>query len=127
MKTLAWKQMTVAVVIGFLLGGAFVKWQSCQQLPYWMRYSADQKKEKMLQRFVTELKLTDAQKTKVEKILGSTVDQMEALRAEMRPKFRAIRGEMQQEIRAILTPEQRKRFEAMESKSETRRAQWLGP
>ena len=78
----------------------------------------------MLQHFVTELKLTDTQKVRVEKILGSTIDQMEALRAEMHPKFQAILGEMKHEIQAILTENQRKRFEAMEAQWEVRKSRW---
>lgn len=124
MKTLAWKQITGAVVIGFLLGSGFGAWQARQTPSHWMRYSPEQKKEWMLGRFIKELKLTDDQKVKVRKILGSSVDQMQALRAEMNPKFKAIRGEMNLEIRAILTPEQLTRFEAMEAQWEARMGRW---
>ena len=124
MKTLAWKQITVAVVIGFLLGSGFGMWQARHGHSRWMRNSPEQKKEWMLGRFIKELKLTDDQKVKVRKILGSSVDQMQALRAEMRPKFQAIRGEMNREIRTILTAEQLKRFEAMEAEWEARMGRW---
>ena len=124
MKTLAWKQITVAVVIGFLLGSGFGTWQARQAHPQWGQRSPEQKKEWMMGRFIKELKLTDEQKVKVRKILGSSVDQMQALRAEMHPKFQAIRGEMNLEIRTILTPEQLKRFDAMEAKWEVRRNKW---
>ncbi len=124
MKGLAWKQVAVALTIGFLLGGGFGLWQARRHRVSWMQYLPDQKKEKMLQRFVDELKLTDAQKAKVKNILGSTIDQTEALRAEMSPKFRAIRDEMEREIQALLTEDQRKRFEAMETHWEARKKRW---
>ena len=124
MKTLAWKQITAALVIGFLLGGGFSMWQARQGFGHWMRYPKDQKKERLLKRFVTELRLTDSQKAQVENILGSTMDQMEALRAEMHPKFKALRGEMRHEIRAILTDQQQKRFETMETEWDARRGRF---
>ncbi len=99
-------------------------WQARQTPSRWMRHSPEQKKEWMLGRFIKELKLTDDQKVKVRKILGSSVDQMQALRAEMHPKFKAIRGEMNREIRTVLTPEQLKRFEAMEARWEARMDRW---
>ena len=113
MKTLAWKQITMALVIGFLLGGGLSLWQDHR--PPWMSYSSEEKKERMLQRFSSELKLTDPQRAEVKKILDSAQEQTETFRAEVRPKFQAIRNEMSRSIRTLLTDEQRKRFEAMET------------
>ena len=112
------------MVIGFLLGVGFNIWQAHQRLPYWMQYSSDEKKERILQRFSAELKLTDAQRTEVKKILDSANEQTEAFRAEVRPKFQAIRSEMSQSIRALLTDEQRKRFETMEAEWEAHKKRW---
>ena len=126
MKNLAWRQIAVAMVIGFLLGGGFTSWQARQHLPYWMQYSSAEKKERMLQRFSEQLKLTDTQRAEVKKILDSTHEQTEALRAEVRPKFQTIRSEMSRGIRALLTDEQRKRFEAIEAEWAAHKKRW-GP
>lgn len=120
---MAWKQITIAVIVGFLLGGVFTQWQIRENL-HGRWESSDQKKERMMRRFATELKLTPGQKEKVEKILDSSYAQMEAVRGEMRPKLRAIREEMKREIRTHLTPEQLKQFDLMEKKWKARKDKW---
>ncbi len=124
MTTTAWKPITAAAVIAFLLGTGFGSWQVQRRFFCIPKYSAEQKKEKLLARFVSELKLTADQTKRVEQILNTKTERMEALRAEVRPRFKTIRTEMKQEISAILTAEQRVRFEAMEREWEARKKNW---
>ncbi len=121
---LHWKQIAAAVVIGFLLGGAFGLCLGQQKARAWARQTPEQKKEKMLQKFAAELKLTDQQKTEAKKILDSTVDQMESARSEMRRKYQAIRAEMRSGMQTILKDDQRARFDKMEAEWEARKKRW---
>ncbi|MCM8794336.1 MAG: hypothetical protein NC819_00805 [Candidatus Omnitrophica bacterium] len=118
---LAWKQITMALVVGFLLGGGFGLWMARQQVPSWARYTPEQKKEQMLQEFARELKLTDSQKEQIKRILDSSVDQMEFVRSEMRQKFQAVRSDMKAQIDPLLTGEQRELFKKIEAKWEARK------
>lgn len=124
MKKLAWKQIAVAMVIGFLLGGGFHAWRASQQIPFWMGQHSSRDKERMLQHFSEKLTLTDTQRAQVEKILDSANQQTEILRTEVRPKFQAIRSEMSRSVRSLLTEDQRKRFEAMEADWDARKKRW---
>lgn len=124
MSKLAWSQITAALVVGFLLGGAFGHWQARREIPDWMRHSQEERSERLLRHFSEELKLTGAQQAEVKKILDSASVQTRALRAETRPRFRAIRAEMSKGIRALLDAEQMKRFDAMEKEWDARKKNW---
>ena len=117
----AWGQITAALVAGFLLGGAFGLWRAGQQVPEWMRYSHEQRNERMLRQFSEDLKLTPAQQAEVKRALDSASEQTRALRADTRPRYRAIRAEMSRAIRALLDEEQAKRFDAIEREWEARK------
>ncbi len=124
MTPIAWKPVTLAVVIAFLLGAGFGTARVHQQFFCIPKYTAEQKKEKLLSRFIAELRLNTEQTSRVKKILDAKTEKMEALRAEIRPRFKAIRMEMQQEIVAVLAPDQRVRFYTMEREWEASKQQW---
>jgi len=125
MKT-AWKQITVALSLGFLLGGGFGFWMGERGSPFHGKRSPEERKERLLKKFVSELQLTDSQITDVKKILDSSSDRMGTVRSEMRAKFKAIRGEMKKEIEPLLTEDQRRRFDKMEEEWEARKKRWRG-
>ncbi len=49
---------------------------------------------------------------------------MEALRAEIQPKFEALRASTSAEIRSVLTPEQQPKFDAMQADWAKRKEKW---
>ena len=121
---IAWKQITAAVVLGFLLGGGFGFWMAERGSPFHIKRSPEERKERFLKKFVSELQLTDSQTAEVKKILDSSSDQMGTVRSEMRAKFKAIRSEMKKEIEPLLTEDQRRRFDKMEEEWEARKKRW---
>ncbi|PIQ82289.1 MAG: hypothetical protein COV76_04515 [Candidatus Omnitrophica bacterium CG11_big_fil_rev_8_21_14_0_20_64_10] len=121
---LAWKQIAVAVTVGFLLGGGFGLWQGRREGPRWMHRAPEERKERVIKRFTAELQLTEAQAVEVRRIISESHDRLQALRDRVRPDFRAVREEMKRRIRALLTEEQIPRFEAMETRWEARKKGW---
>lgn len=82
-----------------------------------------------LQRMAEDLGLTQQQKAQVADILKAERDKLTALRddpsMDRRERFKAlrkIREEGREQIRALLTPEQRKKFDAMPKPKPGRRA-----
>lgn len=76
--------------------------------------------EQQMERLNTELKLTDAQKPKVEALLKERQKKMRDLRSDQslsdeqrREKFRSLREEETKQLKAILTPEQFEKYQAM--------------
>ncbi len=117
---LVWKQFTVAVVVGFLLGGTFGTWHARTQLSprfgWWkMKHGDGTMRQRMLERFSRELKLTPEQQTKMGEIFGAAREQMLAMRSEMRPRFEALRQSTDESIRQMLTPEQQAKFEQLKA------------
>ena len=124
MSKLAWAQITAGLVAGFLLGGAFGMWRARSEVPEWMRYSREERSERMLRQFSEELKLTPAQQVEVKRALDSASAQTRDLRADTRPKYRTIRAEMSRAIRALLDESQAQRFDAIEKEWEARKKHW---
>lgn len=81
-------------------------------------------KERMLNKFSTELSLTPEQKTKVAGIFEAKHKKMKELREEIRPKFEALRKSTESEIKQILTSEQQKKFDVIHAKWESKRKEW---
>ena len=120
----AWAQITAGLMAGFLLGGAFGVWRARSEVPDWMKYSREERNERMLRQFSEELRITPAQQAEVKRALDSASEQTRAWRADTRPKYRAIRAEMSRAIRALLDEEQTKRFDAIEKEWDARKEQW---
>lgn len=70
--------------------------------------------------FADELKLTDAQRTQIEKIFESHRPQLSELRDSVREKFEQERKAMDAEIEKVLTPEQRERFHVISERMRSR-------
>ncbi len=115
---LAWKPILVAFVIGAAIGGIGAWWSTPDYFhKYWGR---DQFSEHLLQRFNTQLRLTPEQRTQVAAILETKRQKIDALRAEMRPKFEEIRTSASAEIRQLLNPTQQQRFDQLEAEWKAR-------
>jgi hypothetical protein len=74
----------------------------------------------MNDQFTRELHLTTAQQAQLAQILDKHKQSMDALRGEIRPKFKALRESMRQEIRLILDEKQKVEFDRMVEKREKR-------
>jgi len=71
--------------------------------------------------FAETLKLTPQQQDQFKQIFEDSRRQIDALRAEMEPKFHAVQIQTNQRILASLNEEQKKKFEQMSKEMEARR------
>ena len=126
---LAWKQLIVALVLGGCLG-FFGAAASLPRL-FHHRWESGQFQHRLLEQFSSKLKLTPEQRTHIAAILEAKRQKIDALRAEIRPRFEEIRTSTGAEIRQLLTPEQQRKFDVMQAKWEARTKrfhhQWMGP
>lgn len=112
----SWKQL----VLVFLLGGAvgFTAAVCTGRHLFHAGGGGKHFQERMLKQFNDKLKLTPEQNTQVAAILEAKRQKIDALRAEIRPKFEELRNSMRSEIRQLLTPEQQQKFDVMEASFE---------
>jgi len=104
--TIQWKQVTVALITGLLLG-AFV-------VAGVLRFHGhDFSLRRQVQHFSRQLDLTPEQRDQLTVILENKREKLHDLNREIRPRFQEIRESTREEIRKILTPEQQKKFESM--------------
>ncbi len=116
------KQVLVAFVLGGVVGIVGARW--CAPSGFHRHWRDGQSQARMLQRFSAKLQLTPAQRTQVAAILEAKRRKIDALRAEIRPKFEEIRTSTAAEIRVRLTPEQQKTFDVMQADWEARARKW---
>ena len=95
-----------------LLAGAGGGWGAGRGL-FPRRWSWEQRYEKMLERFNSELRLTPEQREQVKVLLDAKRQKMEALKNEARPRREEIRQATRTEIRKLLSPEQQQKFDKM--------------
>lgn len=117
--TLAWKQILIAFLLGAMVGVAGARWGPLAPLGH-RRWDHGQFHTRLLQQFSAKLKLTTDQRARVAAILEEKRKRMDALRAEIRPKFEEIRAATSTEIRILLTPAQQQAFDVMNAKLEAR-------
>jgi len=67
------------------------------------------------------LQLNADQKTKVQQIFSDTREQLKGLRKESEPKVTDIRRQADEKLQQVLTPEQWKKFQAMQEEMRRRR------
>lgn len=120
-RKIRWNQIVIPLLIGFALGAGFGQWYAREN--FHRRWKHGDMKQHMMERFERELRLTADQKQQVGAIFDAKYPQMEALQAEVRPKFKALRDETQAEIRRILNPDQQKKLDEMTARREERRKQ----
>ena len=114
------RAVALACLTGLLVGAAGGWWAGRDLFP--RRWDWEQRYEKMLERFSSELKLAPDQKEQVKTLLEAKRQKMEALRNEVRPRREEIRQSTQAEIRKLLSPEQETKFDRMEKEWKSRRA-----
>ncbi len=120
---LTWKYLAVGFLLGVVAGAVGNQWCA----PAFHRHHWGEREhfqEKMLEQFNRKLSLTSEQQQKVTVILQEKRSKIDALRAEVRPKFEEIRNTTHLEIRQLLTPEQQKKFDAMNAEHEARKKQF---
>ncbi len=127
---LAWKQ----IVIAFVLGGC-VGFAAAQVCPFGRfhhhRWGGGRFEQQLLDRFSSKLNLTSEQRGQVATILEAKRQKMDALRAEIKPRFEEIRTSTSAEIRQLLTADQQRRFDVMEAEWAAKKKRfhdrWAGP
>src|ERR1051325_7396940 len=68
------------------------------------------------------LQLNADQKTKVQQIFSATREQLKGLRKESEPKVTDIRRQADEKLQQVLTPEQWKKFQAIQEEMRQKRA-----
>ena len=105
-------QVRAAAVLIFLLGfaaGAL----ALNAYRGWSRGRAQVSRQDRFEQMSERLKLGDDQKTQVQKILGDTREQLQALRKESEPRVTEIRRQADEHLQKVLTPEQWQQFQQM--------------
>ena len=100
--------MVGAFLTGILVGGWVVR--EC----LWQRGNSTDWHQRLMATFSRQLHLTPEQQQEISQILQTGHFRMRSLHDQVRPQFEALRNETRQQIRAVLTPEQAKKFTAME-------------
>ena len=106
-----WQVRTAAVLI-FLLGfvaGAL----ALNAYRTWSRGGAAVSRQDRFEQMSERLKLKDDQKSQVQKILGDTREQLQALRKESAPRVADIRRQADEQLQKALTTEQWQQFQQM--------------
>ncbi len=124
---IAWKEVVVALVIGFALGG-FAALRYCPVAHRGAWDHSEKSHPGMMDQFSSKLSLNAEQKERISAILEETRGKMDALRKEARPKFEEIRNSSRARIRELLNPDQQKKFEVMsaemDARMEKRHSEW---
>ena len=121
------KTYTSNYVVGALLVGGLIGLAGAASLAPHARHRHWGKgygQHRLMDRFSSTLHLTPEQREKVSGILEAKRQKIEALRAEIRPRFDEIRTSTSGEIRQLLTPEQQQQFDAMEAERAAKRKQF---
>jgi len=119
-RLLAIVALLLAAVGGFAMGIAFDRatWES-RRLGFLARGSAFRPppdrhpRSELLDRLDAKLDLDARQRTAVDSILARREAEMKGLRNEVRPRFDSIARRTRNDLLMILTPEQRRRFDAL--------------
>jgi Spy/CpxP family protein refolding chaperone len=102
-------QVRVAALSVFLLGfvaGAL----ALNAYHVWFAASAPTKQQRYEQIF-EQLSLNDAQRVEVQKIIGETREEIQALRKESEPRVKEIRGRADERFQKVFTPDQWQEFQ----------------
>ena len=126
---LNWKQVAVSLIIGFVLGLACGRWMGLQV--FRCRWGGPERSQQhLLHVFNKQLHLTTNQQQRVAAILEEKRKKIDALRAELRPRFEEVRESTRTEIRQLLTADQQQAFDALNAKWDARtkrfRDRWMG-
>ena len=120
MKKLAWRQILVTFAVSFVLGAAFGRWEFSHMMQEKWR-DPEAKQRWILKRLDRGLNLNGEQEQQVAAILKEAAPQMEAARAEMKPKLEILRQEVRAKILPILSSDQQKKYDQMETERQERK------
>jgi hypothetical protein len=104
--------LAAVFVSGGVVGGGLGMMFTQQQFSDCLRHP-ERMPERMMGMFRSELKLTDEQTKQVEEIVRRHHEQIEALRAEIRPRFSAEFNAIHTEVSAVLSETQRTTWNEM--------------
>jgi hypothetical protein len=119
-RLLAVVALLLAAVGGFAVGVAFDRttWES-RRLGFLARGTAFRPppdrhpRTELLDRLDAALDLSGDQRVRVDSVLARRESEMRALRDQVRPRFDSIAGRTRGDLLMILTPDQRRRFDAL--------------
>lgn len=103
-------QVRIAALSVFLLGfvaGAL----ALNAYHVWFAASSSQTKQQRYEQIFDQLSMSDVQKTEVQKIVGETREEIQALRKESEPRVKEIRGRADERFQKVFTPEQWQKFQ----------------
>ena len=115
---LSWNRIVIALVLGGCAGFALAR--GCAFGMFHFHRGSAQAQHRLLDQFSSKLKLTPKQRNQVGAILQAKRQKIDALRAEIRPRFEDLRASTSAEIRRVLTTEQQQRFDVMEAQRDAR-------
>jgi len=118
-----WKQAAPALVLGCIVGllaGAGLHHAAV----FWRMHHGGPGAERLLNKFSKELKLEPAQREGVKAVLETYRGKTQTLHQETAARFLEIRTAMRADIDKLLTPEQRKRFQEMQSRWDSHHKDW---
>ena len=120
--TRAWRPLVIACALGVSVGVIGAGW--CRFFHVHRHWGDGEFQARTLQRFSSRLHLTPEQRRQVAAILEAKRQKLDALRAEIQPRFAEIRASTAAEIRRLLTLEQQKTFDVMQTEWDARMKTW---
>lgn len=119
---LDWKQIVPALLLGCLIGIWGGAWLHRMGLRHMRTDASDT--QRLLIKFSSELKLEAGQQDAVKAVLESYRTQMKALHEDHAKRFEEIRTSMRNDIAKLLSPEQVKRFQAIQARWDAHHKDW---
>ncbi|MBL9175052.1 MAG: periplasmic heavy metal sensor [Verrucomicrobiales bacterium] len=110
--------LAATFVVGAVAGGALG--YGAGRRPVFRPFDRDEMREKMCQRFTTELSLSPEQQKQLDPLMRQGMDEMDQAHREHRARLKELMKVGRDRMNAILTPEQRVKFDTMERERESR-------
>ena len=120
---LEWKQVIPALLIGCIVGllaGSGLH----HAVAFWRIRHGGPSTERLLNKFTKELKLDAAQTEGVKAVLETYRGKAQSVHQELFSRFTDIRTSMRGDIEKLLSPEQQKRFQGMQSRWDSHHKNW---
>ena len=120
---LEWKQVIPALLIGCIVGllaGSGLH----HAVAFWRIRHGGPSTEQLLEKFTKALKLDARQEEGVRAVLETYRGKTQSLHQELSSRFKDIRTSMRADIEKLLTPEQQKRFQEMQSRWDSHHRNW---
>jgi len=92
--------------LGIFLIGVVTGALALNAFELWFGASKSQSRREKYEAVFSDLKLTEEQKTQIEKIWAETRDNIQKMRQDSEPRIQEIRSQHDEKIQKILTPDQ---------------------